>query len=84
MTAYTDRFLIAYQSLGISDRKFCDTYGINRTSLHYAKIGKREAQVEWLVILAKYFNFSPDWLLLGVGEKKRNEQIYVQEKYTNL
>lgn len=79
MTTYTDRFLTAYRSIRMSDRAFCAKFGVNRTALHYVKQGEREAQTEWLIILAQHFGFSPEWLLLGKGEKRKNLQIHAQE-----
>jgi acetate kinase len=59
------RFLKSLSYINISDREFCRRYGFNRTSLHYVKQGKREAQVEWLAALVKHHGIDAKWLLIG-------------------
>lgn len=59
------RFLRSLSTLGMSDREFCRKYGFNRTSLHYVKQGKREAQVEWLAALVQHHGIDAKWLLIG-------------------
>lgn len=59
------RFIKSLSSINISDREFCRKYGFNRTSLHYVKQGKREAQVEWLAALVKHHGIDAKWLLIG-------------------
>lgn len=61
----SQRFLRSLSSIGMSDREFCRKYGFNRTSLHYVKQGKREAQVEWLAVLVQHHGIDGNWLLVG-------------------
>lgn len=49
---------------------YCRLYGIDKSNFYAQKrdYNKGHFQVSWLVPLAKDFNVSSDWVLLGKGE----------------
>ncbi len=72
------RFSKIREKLGVSQKDFADSLGVQKSVVSEIESGKRELSKNVMIALMIKFNVSTDWLLTGEGEMFRGETRNVE------
>lgn len=75
------RLEICRHELGLTQTEFAKALGVSQSSYFAYEQGSRGVPVQALAALALQYGLSLDWVVLGIGQKARRDDVIARERF---
>jgi transcriptional regulator with XRE-family HTH domain len=80
-----ERILLVLKVKNLSPSKFADEIGIQRSSMSHIMSGRNMPSLDLVMkIMNKYPDINPEWLVMGVGQMMKSNQIDLFEEESSI